>query len=45
MLAASIYEGYLERRYQYNEQKDLEVANNNHKPTVGIYFLPEYFIA
>ncbi|XP_034840927.1 nose resistant to fluoxetine protein 6-like [Maniola hyperantus] len=33
MLAASIYEGYLERRYQYNEQKDLEVANNNHKPT------------
>nr|XP_026484393.1 nose resistant to fluoxetine protein 6-like [Vanessa tameamea] len=33
MFVASVYEGYLERRYRLKEQEDLELANNNHKPT------------
>ncbi|XP_046973932.1 nose resistant to fluoxetine protein 6-like [Vanessa cardui] len=33
MFVASIYEGYLERRYRLKEREDLELANNNHKPT------------
>ncbi|CAH2100104.1 unnamed protein product [Euphydryas editha] len=33
MFVASIYEGYLEHRYRLKEQEDLELANNNHKPT------------
>ncbi|XP_032516638.2 O-acyltransferase like protein-like [Danaus plexippus] len=35
MLVASAYEGYLERKYRNKEPKDLEVANNNHKPTAN----------
>lgn len=35
MLAASLYEGYLERRYRILNEKDLELAHENHKQTVS----------
>lgn len=35
MLAGSMYEGYLERQYRMAQERDLELANNDKKPTVG----------